>query len=77
MENTEIMNTEVVEVAEEVVSAGSGNGFKVVGGVLAIAGLAYGGYKLVKKLIAKKKEQQEAIPVEICESDDECVEEIE
>ena len=77
MENTEIMNNEVVEVAEEVVPVSSGNGFKVVGGVLAIVGLAYGGYKLVKKLIAKKKEQQDKIPAEYDVSEDECVEELE
>lgn len=55
MENQEIMtNNEVVEVAEEVIEAGFGNGLKLVGGTLIIAGLAYGGYRLFKKLKSKK-----------------------
>lgn len=55
MENQEIMtNNEVVEAAEEIVEVGSGSGLKLVGGALIIAGLAYGGYRLIKKLKAKK-----------------------
>lgn len=44
---------EVTDVAGEV-ATGSGKGWKIFGGGLAIAGLAYGGYKLVKKFIKRK-----------------------
>lgn len=58
MENQEIMTTfEDVEVAD-VVEASSGNGLKYVGGALALAGLAYGGYRLFKKRKAKKEQAQ-------------------
>lgn len=62
MKNQEIMeNVEVIEMEpEELVSASSGSGLKLVGGVLILVGLAYGGYKLIRKLKAKK--EQEAIP---------------
>lgn len=56
MENTEIMNNEVVdEVIDEVTIGSSGQGLKIFGGALAIAGIAYGGYRLIKKIRAKKK----------------------
>ena len=57
MENTEIMSNEVMEVAEEFVPAGSGNGFKIVGGVALLVGAIYGGYKLVTKIKAKKEQK--------------------
>ena len=57
MENTEIMNNEVVdEIVDEVTIGSSGRGLKIFGGALAIAGIAYGGYRLVKKIRAKKRE---------------------
>lgn len=68
MENQEIMTTfEDVEVAD-VVEVSSGNGLKYVGGVLALAGLAYGGYKLFKRHKAKK-EQAQVVEVIECDSD--------
>ena len=74
MENTEIMtNNEVVEVAEDLVPASSGNGLKMVGGALVIAGLIYGSYKLITKIKAKKKEKAEEAEVECNEFEDECV----
>lgn len=45
---------EVTDVAGEVVTTGSGKGWKLFGGGLAIAGLAYGGYKLIKKFVNRK-----------------------
>lgn len=68
MENTEIMtNNEVVEAAEEIVSVGSGNGLKFIGGGVVIAAIGYGVYRLIKKIKAKKAEQQDAIPAEVCD----------
>ena len=72
MEKQDIMvNEEVMEVAEEF-TAGSGNGLKVVGGVLAVVGLAYAGYKLAKRIKAKKV--QYGTPEVPVISEDECVE---
>lgn len=78
MENTEIMtNNEVLEVAEEFVDAGSGKGLKLVGGAVLLGGLIFGGYKLIKKLKAKKDQAM------ICDADcnsevvDDCVSEVE
>ena len=42
-------NNEAIEVAEKITSSGSGHVLGIVGGVLAVVGLAYGGYKLYKK----------------------------
>ena len=56
MENQEIMtNNEVLEVAEDLVPTSSGKGLKVFGAVLAVAGLAFGGYKLIKNRKSKQK----------------------
>ena len=55
MNEQEMMNNEVMDVAE-VTQNSSGNGLKVVGGLVAVAGLIYGGYKLLKKREAKKDE---------------------
>lgn len=73
MKNQEIMeNVEVIELEpEELVSASSGSGLKLVGGALILVGLAYGGYKLIRKWKAKK--EQEAIPESL---EAECVETI-
>lgn len=60
MENTEIMvNDEVMEAAEDFVPTGSGNALKAIGVGLAIVGAIYGGYKLIKKLKAKKEAAEE------------------
>lgn len=65
MENTEIMNNEVVdEVIDEVTTSSYGRGLKIFGGVLAIAGVAYGGYRLIKKIRAKKKEDYGVVDIE-------------
>lgn len=50
-------NDEVLEVAEEVANNNSGLGWKVIGGVLVLAGTIYGGIKLRKVLKAKKDVQ--------------------
>lgn len=50
-------NNEVLEVAEEVANNNSGLGWKVIGGVLVLAGTIYGGIKLRKVLKAKKDVQ--------------------
>ena len=52
--NEIIMDEEVMEVVEDYVPASSGNGLKIFGGVVALAGLAYGGYRLWKKRKSKK-----------------------
>lgn len=75
MENEKIMeNNEVLEVAEDYVTSGSGSALKIVGGIAAVAGLAYGGYKLIKKFRAKKREE-EAAEVILTENEDRDVDE--
>lgn len=69
-----ITNEEVMEVAEDFVPARSGNGLKVLGGVVAIAGLIYGGYKLWTKHKAKKEQLTDDSVV--CDVDAENVEDI-
>lgn len=65
MENQEIMtNNEVVEMTEEIVEVGSGNGLKLVGGTIAVVGLAYIGYRLFKKFKPKKEKTD---PIEVVE----------
>lgn len=55
MEKQDILvNEEVFEAAEEITEAGFGKGLKVTGAVVAVVGAIYGGYRLVKKLKAKK-----------------------
>jgi uncharacterized membrane protein YebE (DUF533 family) len=73
--NEIIMNEEVMEVAEEYVPAGSGNCLKIFGGVVALAGLAYGGYRLWKR--RKSKKDMLVVPATECaaESDEECSDE--
>lgn len=52
-----IMNEEIMEATDiGMTTGGSGIGGKLVGGAI-IAGLAFGGYKLFKKLKAKKSEK--------------------
>lgn len=76
MENQEIMtNNEVTEVTEEIMEVSSGNGLKLVGGALIIAGLAYGGYRLIKKLKAKKEKTDVVEVVDYTEVDCDVVEE--
>ena len=62
MENKEIMvNDEVMDVTEEIATAESGNGLKVVAGIGLAALVGFGLYKLGKHIYAKakaKKEQQ-------------------
>ena len=53
MEEKNIMNEEIMDVAGDTCTGGSGIGGKLVGGAI-VAGLIYGGYKLVKKFKAKK-----------------------
>ncbi len=49
----EMTNYDDVDLGE-VTQSGSGNGLKIFGGVLALAGLGYGAYRLIKKRKAKK-----------------------
>ena len=74
-ENMEIMENEVMETVEEIAPTGSGNGLKAVGGLLAIVGLAYGGYKLFKHRKAKK-EKEASGSVDVIPVDPESVKEI-
>lgn len=74
MENTEIMTNEVMEVTPEFTESGSKIGLVAIIGA-AVVGLGFGGYKLYKKLKAKKNQDEEfdvanAIEVE----DEDCVE---
>lgn len=59
MKEENIMENEAIETAEEIVSSGSGIGLKVIGGVVAIAGLTYGAYKLYKKHKANKESKDD------------------
>lgn len=63
-------NNEVMEVAEDVVTSGSGIGLKLVGGTLILGGLIYGGTKLFKKIRAKKAEKDGAVDAEFTECDE-------
>lgn len=54
--NTELMNNDVVEVVEDLTPRSSGGSFKGIGIGLAIAGLTYGGVKLVKKIKNRRKD---------------------
>lgn len=56
MEERNIIENEVVETAEEIVQkSGSGIGGKLLGGAL-VAGLAFAGYKLIKKFKSNKED---------------------
>ena len=73
MDEQIIMNEEI-EVAEELVKTSSGTGWKVLGGLLALGGLAFGGIKLWKK--HKAKHGMVTIPCTTNDdSEDECPEE--
>ena len=63
-------NNEVMEVAEDVVTSGSGVGLKLAGGALILGGAIYGGIKLFKKIKAKKAEKDEAVDVKYTECDE-------
>lgn len=63
-------NNEVMEVAEDVVTSGSGVGLKLVGGTLILGGLIYGGIKLFKKIRAKRAEKDVAVDAEFTECDE-------
>lgn len=66
MANEIIMNNEVIETTEELVTS-SGNGWKIAGGVglLALAGFGlYKGGKWIAAKIKAKKEQKAASEVE-------------
>lgn len=66
METNEIVNNEVIEVAEELVPVTSGNGLKIAGGIglAAIVGVAaYKGGKLIWAKIKAKKEEKDAVNV--------------
>ena len=55
-----IVTEEAVTTTEEIVEATSKvDGLKIFGGTVAVAGLCYAGYRLVKILIAKKKAKDE------------------
>lgn len=76
MENQDIMtNEEVMETAEEIVAASSGNWLKIVGAGAGVAIVGYGLYKggkLLKAKIKAKKEQQAEDSTETCEESDVC-----
>lgn len=58
MEEKNIMNEEIMDVAEDITcTSGSGIGGKLLGGAI-VAGLIYGGYKLVKKRKANKESDE-------------------
>ena len=77
MNNENIMeNNEVLEVAEDMVKTNSKSGLKLAGGALVLAGIIYGGYKLVQKIKARKEEDTvESTNYVVVENDD--VEEVE
>ena len=77
MNNENIMeNNEVLEVAEDMVKNNSISGLKLAGGALVLAGIIYGGYKLVRKIKARKEEDTvESTNYVVVENDD--VEEVE
>lgn len=77
MNNENIMeNNEVLEVAEDMVKTKSISGLKLAGGALVLAGIIYGGYKLVRKIKARKEEDTvESTNYVVVENDD--VEEVE
>lgn len=77
MNNENIMeNNEVLEVAEDMVKTNSISGLKLAGGALVLAGIIYGGYKLVRKIKARKEEDTiESTNYVVVENDD--VEEVE
>lgn len=68
METNEIMNNEeVVETVEEIMTETSGNGLKIVGGVVVAVGAGYvlvkkvviPGYKKLKTKLEEKKAEKE------------------
>lgn len=62
MEENIIVNDEIMETTSEVIeSTGSGNGLKVLGGVALIVGLAYGGWRLIKKIKNRKNAEVETV----------------
>lgn len=77
MNNENIMeNNEVLEVAEDMVKTNSISGLKLAGGALVLAGIIYGGYKLIRKIKARKEEDTvESTNYVVVENDD--VEEVE
>lgn len=56
-----------VEVIEDYEDTNSGFGLKIIGGVLATAGVIWGGLKL-KKMIKAKKEKEDSV-TEVIETD--------
>lgn len=55
--NENIMeNNETMEVAEEMVTSGTGLGLKLGVGALILGGAIYGGMKLYKKIKAKRED---------------------
>lgn len=79
MNNENIMeNNEVLEVAEEIANTNSGLGWKIVGGVLVLAGTIYGGIKLIKKIRANKEDEAQLVETadeEVVNSDGDTIEE--
>ena len=63
-----IVTEEAVTTTEEIVEATSKvDGLKIFGGTVAVAGLCYAGYRLVKILIAKKKAKDEEAEIVMVE----------
>lgn len=78
MNNENIMeNNEVLEVAEDMVKTKSISGLKLAGGALVLAGIIYGGYKLVRKIKARKEEDTVESTNYIVVDNDDDVEEVE
>ena len=70
MENKEIMvNEEVMDATEELVTVDSGNGLKVAAGIGLAAIVGFGIYKLGKHIHAKIKAKKEAAMDEECVMD--------
>lgn len=60
MDENIIVNDELMETTGEVIeSTGCGKGLKTIGGVALIAGLAYGGWRLIKRFKNKKAAEKE------------------
>jgi len=71
MEQNEMTNNEVMEIAEEIVNVGTGRGLKMFGfgvATVVVSGVAY--KYAVKPLIKKIKNKKEAKTIEMCEEYD-------
>lgn len=62
MDENIIVSEEITETTGEIIeSAGSGNGLKTLGVMVLIAGVAYGGYRLAKKIKSMRAAKKDNI----------------